>query len=409
MALAQGVAHGIAHFLVSSTIEMRQSPKTCLGGIIPILIKSNSGHIIDAVCKMAANHKQVIADKIIGGIGGMSGASLFGMLKKQAVNLVMRNDIEAIVGIVIEKKLPSFLTANHESFFSVINGALEQEFDFDSEVFDKDNLTIAIQRIFTADAPVEVAGRIATEFMNEIGSAKLKNILAALNINSGEELLKRASPLIDAALLGARERLSDKTTRAEINTQINSVLKKILGKVPTSELLRGINIEAEARLMSDCFFSDDVVLKHIGQVIDAAAQKILGDKDFYPHDLFQKDISAFITAGFEKNEAVLRGALVPFLNKTFRNINTLITPEAKRVIICDCIVDAIFESADRQIPDLVNAVSVDTVVEREINAMSAKEIEELFYSFAGAYFKKIILYGWIGSLGGLLSYVLGSF
>jgi uncharacterized membrane protein YheB (UPF0754 family) len=207
--------------------------------------------------------------------------------------------------------------------------------------------------------------------------------------------------------LEARERLSDKTTRMEINTQINSVLKKILETVHTSDLLYGINFEAEARLISECFFNDEAVSKHLGQAIDAVIQKILSDKDFYQHDLFQKDISAFITAGFEENEAVLRGALVLFFNKTLRNINALITPEAKRVIICDCIADAIFESADRQIPDLVNAISVDTVVEREINAMSAQEIEELFYSFAGEYFKKIILYGWIGSLGGLLSYVLG--
>jgi uncharacterized membrane protein YheB (UPF0754 family) len=406
-ALMREAAHGITLFLGACTIEMRQSPKTCFGGIIPILVKSNSGHIIDAVCKMAAKHEQVIADKIIGSIGGTSGSSLFGMLKKQAVNLVMRNEIEAIVEIVIEKKLPTFLTAKQESFLGVIDGALEHGFDFDSEVFDKDNLNTAIQRIFTAAATVETVNRISAAFLNEIGSAKLKSLLAALNIHSGEELLKRASPLIDSAFLVARERLSDKTTRAEINTQINSVLKKILGKVSTSELLRGINIEAEARLMSDCFFNDGTVLDHIGETIDAAAQKILGDKDFYRHDLFQKDISAFITAGFDENDAVLRGALVPFLNKTFRNINTLITPEAKCVIICDCIVDAIFESADGHIPGLVNAISVDTVVEREINAMSAQEIEELFYGFAGEYFKKIILYGWIGSLGGLLSYALG--
>jgi hypothetical protein len=39
--------------------------------------------------------------------------------------------------------------------------------------------------------------------------------------------------------------------------------------------------------------------------------------------------------------------------------------------------------------------------------MAPAEIESVFYSFAGTYFKKIILYGWIGLFAGLLSYALG--
>lgn len=75
-------------------------------------------------------------------------------------------------------------------------------------------------------------------------------------------------------------------------------------------------------------------------------------------------------------------------------------------IVKNYLFPSIIDSAPLHFPRVLNAIDVRAVVEREINAMEPSEIENMFYDFAGMYFRKITLYGWIGGAGGLAGYTL---
>ncbi|MTI58718.1 MAG: DUF445 family protein [Firmicutes bacterium] len=64
---------------------------------------------------------------------------------------------------------------------------------------------------------------------------------------------------------------------------------------------------------------------------------------------------------------------------------------------------AVFESVDNNFIDLVNTIDIHKITVEQVNNMDARKIEKLFYSFAGDYFQRLEVYGWIGGLIGLLS------
>ncbi len=67
----------------------------------------------------------------------------------------------------------------------------------------------------------------------------------------------------------------------------------------------------------------------------------------------------------------------------------------------EIVVDSAFDSIDKKILDLMGAIDFKKVITKEIQDMHPKELEDMFYSFAGPYFNKLILYGSLGFLFGL--------
>lgn len=57
------------------------------------------------------------------------------------------------------------------------------------------------------------------------------------------------------------------------------------------------------------------------------------------------------------------------------------------------LLEAVFEALDENLPQLLLSVDLHRVVVQEIEAMHPKEVETLFHSFAGMYFKELINYG----------------
>ena len=56
---------------------------------------------------------------------------------------------------------------------------------------------------------------------------------------------------------------------------------------------------------------------------------------------------------------------------------------------------------EKYFPEVIKALNVKEVTITEINKMNPRKIEELFASFAGDYFTRLKLYGWMGSgIGG---------
>lgn len=73
--------------------------------------------------------------------------------------------------------------------------------------------------------------------------------------------------------------------------------------------------------------------------------------------------------------------------------------------ISERITKSAIETLETEIPSIVKIMELDQLTEAEVNNMSAKEIHELFNSFAKTYFRKLEGYGWLGAVFGLNQYV----
>jgi hypothetical protein len=321
----------------------------------------------------------------------------------------MRKDIEAITEIVIDEKLFPFLNTRRGAVLGIVNNLLEKPLNFDCEIFNKDKIEAVLSRLFAGGIFLGAARNISVELLNYAASTKLKKMLFIINAGTGIDLLERLSPLLKPLFFEMSIYLngSDPAAESSFKKAVTPVFLAVFKDIPAASILQGIDTGNEIHKMLVQFFSDQTALKNTKQFLDDALKKILSDKDFYDHVIFRKDLSEFMINCVDKDASVMRGRFAPFFSRLFCNVNTLIDPAAKNAVCGDYLLPAIFNACGNQFPNLANTLSLYAVVEQEINMMSPKEIKEVFYSFSGSYFKKIILYGWIGLFGGLLSYVLG--
>jgi hypothetical protein len=349
------------------------------------------------ICRLAKSQKPVIVSKIMDDGGG---GSFFERLVKQAANAMMREDVEAITEIVIDEKLFPFLEARRDAVLGIADGVFDEDIKYDCKVFDGENTREALRRLFAPREFQAALQNFIVAYLENLSRAKLKNLLSPVGTDTIDGIMKTASPALDITVSEIAARLDNSAAQRRLSEPLNALLSKISGGNPVYSLLRNIDIEAEARVLK--FFDDAAVEKNTKIILESILQKILSCKDFYPHELFRRDVSVFLRNLVSENGAA-RGMLRGFL----REAGGMIDPQTESAVFDSYMLPAVFNSGGKLFPDLVSSLSLYSVAEREINAMNPAEIEGVFYSFAGPYFRKIILYGWIGLFAGLLSYALG--
>jgi uncharacterized membrane protein YheB (UPF0754 family) len=91
---------------------------------------------------------------------------------------------------------------------------------------------------------------------------------------------------------------------------------------------------------------------------------------------------------------VLQAELTAFFAQNLANLNENLRPETKDFVVKTAS-EAVFGALAHNILTLINTIDFKGIVEREIAAMHAKELEDLFYGFARRYFTYLIGYGFI--------------
>ncbi|MDR0410284.1 MAG: DUF445 family protein, partial [Spirochaetaceae bacterium] len=401
---AKKAASAAADILSKKRIYRNQSIEDCFGGITTALI--SRARRVKLVYKLIAGQKNAIVDSVMNNAGGNS---FFGQIVKQAANALMRKDVEAVAGIVIDEKLFPFLNKHGDDIFDMINSALEVPFGFDSEIFNKDKIETELCRLSSGGLFLSSAKNFLSVFLERAASEKLEKTLSFVNAGTLSGLLER----LNTTLAPLMPEISAWAAGSEAETALKKPVSVVLSafkNTPSASLLRGIDAGTEIKKISIQFFGSEAVLSSAKQIIGGAARKILSDKDFYNHTLFREDLSNFMINCVEKEKyAGFHEALERYLSELFSKANTLTAPAVKDALFGDYFLPALLRAGENHFPGLANSLSLYDAVEREIKMMPPKEIEEMFYSFAGSYFKKIIFYGWIGLFGGLLSYALSCF
>ena len=405
--LPRKASSAIAKLAGRQTTDGRQSLKNCFGGAIPALIKNKGGLLNGIICKLAASQKPAIVSMIMDGTGG---ASFFQRLVRQAANALLREDVEAITDIVIDEKLFPFLQARRDAVFGILNGALESPLGFDCRVFNEEHTSPVLSGILASERVFQPLKNLSWTYLTIVSGEKLKNLLSPVNMDSIDGLMERASSVVNITVSEITLHLDDMSVTNRLNELFNDVILKTIGADPVSSLLRGTDTEAEACRISAMFFNEPAPAETTKIILKGLLQKLLSREDFYDHQLFRRDVSFFlgdcVTETVSAPCAVRKNLTGP-LRGLLGNAGRLISAETRDAICGDYVLPAMLNACENQFPNLVDSLSLYSVVEREINRMPPREIEGVFYGFAGPYFKKIILYGWIGLFAGLLSYALG--
>ncbi len=92
--------------------------------------------------------------------------------------------------------------------------------------------------------------------------------------------------------------------------------------------------------------------------------------------------------------------LEPVLTELIMSLNSLSDDGLKQYMI-DNGFEAAYDTLLENFEGLVGAIDFKEVIEREINKMHPKELEDMLNSFAKVYFNRLIFYGAYGALFGI--------
>lgn len=237
---------------------------------------------------------------------------------------------------------------------------------------------------------------------------KIKDALNVFNVTKLSDVYDMFEPNINAIVTTLLHNLK----RADM--EILDVIKKLTKDEITTKLLKETTVEDVLKDIDRAVFLRE--FQYLERNIKASKQfqeslKIILDnfitsffkEEFLNREIFKEDLDAFLKNVIEEKEQ-LRGILAPFFKEFILNINEILDLKLKDHML-EIIIDSAFLSVDKKIMDLLHAVDFKKVITKEIQAMHPKELEEMFYSFAGAYFNKLVLYGSLGFIFGLLTLI----
>jgi len=111
-------------------------------------------------------------------------------------------------------------------------------------------------------------------------------------------------------------------------------------------------------------------------------------------ETLHKDLHKVMQEMLQKPEIkeLLKNSIGDIAGEILPQTLRLIDPATKEYFTLQ-ILEAVFAAIDENLPELLVSIDLHRVVVEEIEGMHPKEVEELFESFAGLYFKQLINYG----------------
>ncbi len=311
----------------------------------------------------------------------------------------------------LDKFTDSFI---EEGLAEILNLFLEEKLEdiIREWQFDEKEVSLILRGLLNNQTSKEILVQNIDNLIEELSFITLDDLFKILEIEKPSKLIKIFSQEINLIKNTLVKNLSNNKGNVvqNINKVVNEILEQYLYNIDINKLLRNI---------------DNNMIKNSLE---------LSYKQLNTNDLLSKLIytitKEIITMNSNENQLINANYLNTELNKLFKTIftNPIITRDLKKLInevyidlikqipeiidkrtadyLIELLITSILNTLEEGLPELIKKINIKDITITEIDNMDPKEIEELFYSFAGSYFGKLESYGWLGSIVGLLSEII---
>jgi uncharacterized membrane protein YheB (UPF0754 family) len=405
--LAQGISEKIREILHTSVgpivkyIEDKEfSPDAKLGelfnGNVSGLIEKHITYFLDLISQEIGTQKNVLIKQIKDAMPWYAAPA--------------KGHVPPIVHLLIDEELPKFLRKKKAHILSITNPLLEYRLSylgFTQDTLNSAMIEQSVLLILNTPQVQQKVSRFVQVIVDRYTQVPLKSILGMLNITTVQDMVSVIEPLLNPAVSYIKRRiLQDDISALTVNFTKN-VIEKIADTIAVSDLFAGIDFEPELRRLVAPLLEDKTAMDAVSSLLTSILLKIVKDGDFYSDGILRKDLSNFITTTLEQDWDPIKRAGIPLVETVLKGLNQSITTETKQAVFGEYCIPAVLDAGENHFKDMIHSIDIQKVVEQEVNNMHPKEIETLFNKFAGTYFIKITIYGWIGAFGGLLSYIIG--
>ncbi|MBB6461070.1 DUF445 family protein [Flammeovirga kamogawensis] len=262
---------------------------------------------------------------------------------------------------------------------------------------------------------------VLNRIVDEIFDTKIENILSVGSISKGEiyeHLNTNLTPEIKIVRNHIQEQLYDKNKKDLIVDDLNLMIKDISKKLILSKKVNDIFKNTDADELKNGIENTFKILlksRSTQNTVSSLASNLAitienqGITSIIQKEQFLFDLEKGIAKTLEnnKNQEVIREITKNMSIQMLNNFNKCLTKETKNYLL-DKVLDGLIKSASPHIGTLIRNIDFKDIVVTEINQMDPAKIEELFYGFAGMYFKRLIIYGFFLGLpiGAMLDFGL---
>ncbi|GMO45518.1 MAG: hypothetical protein Ta2B_26570 [Termitinemataceae bacterium] len=316
-----------------------------------------------------------------------------------------------LVDMLLDEELPPFIISKQKDFLYAANTLLDNRLGslgFSSESFNTESVKTAVYSVMKSTSVQVSLSHITNIFVRKFAKMPIDSLLKVLNISNIQDLLSIIDPILQSSFSKLKDVINKNQVASISVKHISNITTKIAGDLTIKDLLAGVDMEKELdNIIKMIMLSDAISI--IEDIIDPLLYAVVSDNNFYNSDILCKDLTLFFDSYSENEWLQLQNITIPVINEILIKLNVNLTKEMKDAICKEYLFKAILSSCEYNFNDIIHAIDIQNVVEREINNMHPKQVEKMFYKFAGTYFNKLIAYGWIGSAGGLISYAISCF
>ncbi|AKA69079.1 DUF445 family protein [Clostridium scatologenes] len=367
--------------------------------------------IIGYASKKLTDNEQIIAESASATI-----EEGLGFFEKLGYSMLGGDAIVAdVVSNVINKQFPHFIEDKKVELYQVIANFAGDKV-LGSTVSDI-NINIESKEVFNIVSSEECMGvvqsnlmRTSNEMFNSLTEIKIESYLKDISISSIKDLCRVFEEEI---------KFIDKEMANSINEHKNLIVNEYsnLGYRVFEDLIlsRKISdftgkIETEyvediAKNLTNLAFSSSSVQQNLQSFIEVLANSVITEKginEFFDLKEFNNSILCVIEKLIEDEEIdeELKKSIAHIIEDITKNNLNIVDSDTKKDIL-SIIIKSGIDAAEDNFSNVIDSIDFRGITEKQINKMNAKEIEDLFNSFAKKYFNRLKLYGFGGAFFGL--------
>ena len=322
--------------------------------------------------------------------------------------------VDELVDTLIDDKLPYFIYEHQKELENnfrplVFNGVNRISKNF-WRLTDRNDWQILIDRLFIRPELADTIKVYTREFIINCWNIKIPVINLDFTGAKDNYFNNFKDKIVFNIIENEQEVKSDLVTTLEIlldtvleSQTIAGILKSITGlkSFKRGNLKQILKPVINYRYEKIKYVSENVI-KNISKMQEIQEPKSLLQEDVLIEDLiaFSRNISVN-----NKLEQSITESFEIYISREAGHLNQYISFNTMNYI-SDYFIEAGFNSLDNHFQALLKSVAIKDITVSQVQLMEAEAIEELFNSFAGSYLIRLKMYGWSGSIFGLLTSLL---
>jgi uncharacterized membrane protein YheB (UPF0754 family) len=323
--------------------------------------------------------------------------------------------VSDVVNNVVNKKIPGFIEAKKGELYQILASFTGDKVL--SSTIGELNIGLESKEIFNIVNSKESLGvlennvmKITNGMFNSLTEIEMKDYLKDISVNNIEDLadIFKEEIILIKKELGNNISVNKELLINEYGKLAYTVFENLILSKKVNTFMEGIHNEDAydiSKKFSDLVFNG----KSVNQNLEGFIEVLINDKmkkKTVKELIDLKELNSsilYVIEGLIENEEIDKEMkeVTEYIIKDITKNNLNIIDNDTKKDIFNIIIKSSIDAAEDNFLNVISSIDFRGITEKQINNMNAKEIEDLFNSFAKKYFDRLKLYGFGGAFFGL--------